>query len=214
MDIKPNDTGTNCNRVAIDKKRTLTDSAEADPQPQPEGWKDETLLRELYWDRGFTLAEVADYFDVSVRTIQYWMGKFDIERRDRNYASRCRPASYTMNVDGYMEWETNNSDRNSTDHVYVHRLLAVAEYGFDAVRGKAVHHLNGISWDNRPENIEALSHSDHARRHTKVDRENQKRIADRYEHSDLSSYEIADEEGVSHMTVLEYHKKYYGGDSA
>jgi len=29
----------------------------------------------------------------------------------------------------------------------------VAEYGTEAVAGRDVHHINGIGWDNRPENI-------------------------------------------------------------
>lgn len=37
--------------------------------------------------------------------------------------------------------------------VPVHKLVAVAEYGIDAVKENDVHHLNTISWDNRPENI-------------------------------------------------------------
>ena len=52
------------------------------------------------------------------------------------------------------------------DHqVLHHRLLAVAKFGFDAVTGNVVHHRNGISWDNRPENIELMTQTDHIRTH-------------------------------------------------
>jgi hypothetical protein len=48
----------------------------------------------------------------------------------------------------------------------VHRLLAIAEHGTDAVAGQHVHHKNGIPFDNRPENLELLSPSEHSKRHT------------------------------------------------
>lgn len=49
--------------------------------------------------------------------------------------------------------------------IYIHRLLAVAEYGYDAVVGKEVHHKNGIPWDNRVENIVPLTATEHRRVH-------------------------------------------------
>jgi hypothetical protein len=49
--------------------------------------------------------------------------------------------------------------------VYVHRLLAVSEYGLDAVTDSEVHHSNQIPWDNRPSNIEVKTPADHAQEH-------------------------------------------------
>ena len=46
-----------------------------------------------------------------------------------------------------------------------HRLLAVAEFGFDAVKDKIVHHKNSIPWDNRPENLEIMTQAEHASLH-------------------------------------------------
>ena len=45
---------------------------------------------------------------------------------------------------------------------YVHRLCAVAEYGFDAVREGHVHHANECKWINSPENLELTNLEDHA----------------------------------------------------
>lgn len=37
--------------------------------------------------------------------------------------------------------------------VPVHQLVAVAEFGIEAVEKHDVHHLNTTHWDNRPENL-------------------------------------------------------------
>ena len=50
----------------------------------------------------------------------------------------------------------------SEDRVYIHRLVYYAEHG-ELPAGFEVHHRNGIPWDNRPGNLEALPPSDHAR---------------------------------------------------
>lgn len=46
-----------------------------------------------------------------------------------------------------------------------HRLQMVAEHGFEELIGKVVHHKNEIPWDNRPDNLELLSPSEHAMVH-------------------------------------------------
>jgi len=48
---------------------------------------------------------------------------------------------------------------------FIHRLVAVAEHGYESVDGKIVHHKNGVPWDNRPENIELLTVAEHNRKH-------------------------------------------------
>jgi hypothetical protein len=92
------------------------------------------------------------------------MQKFDIPRRDAREAApnrRRHPAVFTDR--GYVICATNY--RGTTDSVGIHRLVMVAERGFDAVADKHVHHKNGVRWDNRPENLELLSRTEHAERH-------------------------------------------------
>jgi len=55
--------------------------------------------------------------------------------------------------------------QSKNDQVYIHRLLAIAEHGFDAVKDMDVHHINDIPWDNRPCNVQPLSHAEHSRLH-------------------------------------------------
>ncbi len=49
--------------------------------------------------------------------------------------------------------------------VAVHRLVAAAEYGTEAIRGKHIHHLNGVPFDNRPSNLSPLTPAEHMQQH-------------------------------------------------
>lgn len=69
-----------------------------------------------------------------------------------------------VNKDGYVTWRQSSRNQRRVNFP-VHRLLAVSEYGLDAVVGKEVHHENGIPWDNRPENISLVDSAEHRRIH-------------------------------------------------
>lgn len=134
-------------------------------------WHDRATMYELYVEQKKSASQISDHFDnqVTPRTISHWLNKLDIPIRSAKEARilatlRSRkPCFYTDNF-GYERWETRY--RNKKYVVKVHRLLAVAEYGFDAVAGENdVHHKNGIKWDNRPENIQVLSKKEHNRLH-------------------------------------------------
>lgn len=79
-------------------------------------------------------------------------------------AKGCGHALFRTNTNGYESWRANYNN-GDVDYFKVHRLLAIAEYGSDAVAGKHVHHKNGIPWDNRPENIEVLEEREHLQQH-------------------------------------------------
>jgi hypothetical protein len=74
------------------------------------------------------------------------------------------PPNFWMSPDGYECWTVYDGQRESHT-VRVHRLVAIAEYGFDAVSGNVVHHKNQIPWDNRPENLEPMSRGEHSELH-------------------------------------------------
>ncbi|MFC6964824.1 HNH endonuclease [Halocatena marina] len=92
------------------------------------------------------------------------MDRFDIPRRSAYEAvtnRRLHPAVFTDR--GYVVCASNY--RGSTKSVGIHRLVMIAEHGFDAVAGKDVPHRNGIRFDNRPENLEFPTRGQYAQRH-------------------------------------------------
>ena len=52
-------------------------------------------------------------------------------------------------------------------YVYEYVLIMEAKLGRYLVKGEIVHHINGDEADNRPENLEVLSQSEHIQRHNK-----------------------------------------------
>jgi len=74
-------------------------------------------------------------------------------------------ATYYLNADGYEIWQSRFGEE--TDSLRVHQLLAIANgtspYG--VFGGLHIHHKNDVPWDNRPSNLEVLTHSEHSTRH-------------------------------------------------
>ena len=129
-------------------------------------WKDPSTLDQLYRDEGLSTRAIGNRLGCSHATVQYWMEKLDIDSRPaRCNGGRGNFAPFRTRKDGYEYWTA--SDGDDTDALLVHRLLAVSEFGFDAVCDMHVHHRNRLGWDNRPDNIEVMTPGDHARHHLK-----------------------------------------------
>jgi hypothetical protein len=131
---------------------------------------DEQTLRRLYEERRYSINDIADMADVDYATVHYWMQKHGVARRDKSdelrRLNRKERAHYFTTEEGRTYWRSYNPD-GSDDYVLVYRLLAVAEYGFDAVAGNVVHHRKPIPWLNTPDNIEVMSEEAHGRLHGK-----------------------------------------------
>lgn len=129
-------------------------------------YQNEEWLKEKYIEERKTLDEVGDMVDVDEATIFKWLNYFEIDTRDRSEALKLshsqRPACHFYRFsDGYISehWATKVGD--NILGVPIHRLLAVSEFGFDAVCDKDVHHRNGIPIDNRGENIKLVTKGEH-----------------------------------------------------
>lgn len=126
--------------------------------------RDETWLREKYIEESLSQHEIADLLGCGQMTVSRWCQKHGIETRKANFE---KYGCHTFD-DGYEIFSHRPKD-GSGGFVKVHRLIMVAEEGFDAVEGMEVHHKNGIRWDNRPENLELLTPSNHISLHRNSD---------------------------------------------
>jgi hypothetical protein len=133
-------------------------------------YKDEDTLRREYQNN--SIGQLADKYDVSKSVIHYWIKKFDIKTRKH---PKEKHISLRTNVwgsnPGYEIWQARVD--GEVKRVQHHRLLMVAEHGFDAVSDNVVHHINEIQWDNRPDNLKILTDEEHKRHHSNAqEREN------------------------------------------
>jgi hypothetical protein len=67
---------------------------------------------------------------------------------------------------GYIVIRKPDHPKAHNSYVFLHRLVAEEKLGRFLVDGETVHHINGDRLDNRPENLEVLSHRLHGRLHS------------------------------------------------
>lgn len=120
-------------------------------------YTDETYLYTEYKERKRSTYDIAEDCGVDPSTIQRWLDKFGISKRPNN---KEKNGCFRHKKTGYAVFR-DSSGEGSENRVYIHRLQAVAKEGFEAVKGKHVHHKNGIKWDNRFENLQVLNNSEH-----------------------------------------------------
>lgn len=168
----------------------------------PKPWRDEELMRRLYLDELLSTTDLANKFDCAPSTITAWLDRHDIPTRSiaegraiKGGYHNCVPFGHGNK--GYERWWSDY------EKVLVHRLVAVAEFGFDAVADMDVHHINGIQWDNRPENLELMDSVEHIVMHNrKLTWLDKIRITELYR-AGQSSYDLAPRFDVTSGTILE-----------
>lgn len=142
-------------------------STDNDSSDKSERYKDAEELRSLYHGQLLSSRQIADELGVSKDTINRWLDKHGIEKRGRKEALRLRrlkkPPEISVSESGYIRVRSKLDGKK--EGMGLHRLIAVAEHGVEAVADKVVHHKNGVRWDNRPENLELMEWSEHNKHH-------------------------------------------------
>lgn len=77
---------------------------------------------------------------------------------------RNQYAQFRTNFNGYESWRSHDPDGKQRV-MKVHRLLAIAEFGPEAVKDLHVHHKKNIPWLNTYENICLMHPEDHGKEH-------------------------------------------------
>lgn len=169
-------------------------------------YRNADLMEELYVEQQMSMSEIASELDCSTATVSRWIDRHGIGARELSEASRLsmlkKPAHFHTNNKGRELWAENSGEEY--DIVQVHRLLAVAEYGLDAVVDKHIHHKNEIPWDNRPENLVPMDPSEHLSQHTSGNTRNEKitpKNCRSIQASEMSRERLAAEYGVCEKTV-------------
>lgn len=172
---------------------------------------DEDWLREQYSTKGLSAPEIAELCGVTHQSVYYAMDKFGIERDATRYGDKSKVpyATYYVDDKGYPRWQSKgraNGERKTWNY-HIHRLTAIAEHGYEAVKGKEVHHKNEIPFDNRPGNLEPLTVKEHNESHLALDEPERLAAALMWEASELSSADVGDLFGVSANTVRNYKQR-------
>lgn len=130
---------------------------------QDKPWRDAELINYLYHVKEMSGPEIAEKLGCSVKPIYDRIENTrSISEANRIWTWKLPPKMHTSQ-DGYERFKV-KSNGGSVSFAH-HRLIAVAEYGFDEVADKVVHHKKNIPWDNRPDNLELMDQSAHVREH-------------------------------------------------
>jgi predicted DNA-binding protein YlxM (UPF0122 family) len=198
-----------------DKEHHVNESADKividERLQQDKPWKDAALVNHLYHQEEMSGPEIADKLGCSITPI------YDRIENTRSISEANRiwtwklPLKVRTSSDGYEVFKTKvHGEPKRFAH---HRLMAVAEYGLNALDGKVVHHKNGISWDNRPENLELMDQPNHVREHLEeIARHEKAAIFALVEESNYRTTEIANMFETKKSTVTTVAKRIRDGD--
>ena len=121
------------------------------------------------YHKGFSTHQIGKKFNTSSRTIRTRLDKNKIKRRDRLAQLRKYNEHRIRNAEGvtvhngyyYITTGPHKGKR-------LHRVLMEMHTGITLSRDDQVHHKNGIKTDNRLENLQIMSTSDHSKLHWRI----------------------------------------------
>lgn len=125
-------------------------------------------LRALWLD-GVPTREIAAHFNrrtnaVTARAIRIGLPPRTVVAHPRPEPRACKKCGRAAKQRGtgkktkYIKWFSR----------HLHRVEAEKKIGRPLVKGEIVHHINGDSLDNRPENLAIMTQAEHASLHSKA----------------------------------------------
>lgn len=136
----------------IEARKRNQHNPDVDERLESESW-----LCEKYVDQQKSLRQIATVCDCNEETVRSRLLQYGIERRKPH--NQRHPPHRIQDANGYERVDHKVGDK--IEHILIHRLVAVSEYGFDNVVGKVVHHKNEHKIDNRPSNLQLMTRSEH-----------------------------------------------------
>lgn len=179
-------------------------------------YKDADWLEQKYWREGLTQEEIGELCGVSHTTISNAMQENSVESRNNSLAAQNNYARFVTDSKGYERWWSHSRETDGQCSVAVHRLLAVAEHRFDAVRDKIIHRGGEsgrlppceVPWANWPSNLSIMDVSSHNHHHqTKISWIDILRIREIYRNGDCTRRELGELFGLAEGTVGNIHNK-------
>lgn len=135
------------------------------PDTDTERLSDRRWMEQKYVEEELPQHEIAELCDTTQGNVSLWLDKHGIVGFNK-YHKPTGPVPFCTDPwHGYERWRNRHGEEAQA--VRIHRLIAVAEWGFDAVCGMDVHHKNEVPWDNRAENLELMSRSEHVAHHNR-----------------------------------------------
>lgn len=136
---------------------------------------DRGKLRKWHHEEELLMSEIADRIGCSTSSVSARFKSHGIELDEELVARRRRENArtnyVTFQTDHYGYEVVSCRFKREVDTAKIHRLVAVAVFGLEAVKGKIVHHKTNIPWLNAHDNIELMERSEHRYHHIEKNQE-------------------------------------------
>jgi len=147
--------------------------------PMPKGYTiydiDPGWLKQKYEVEGLSTTDIAELCDYSARHISRLLDKHGIKKRSRLEGVKTEKSreKRSRSMTGKMAGEKNPRYKGgyiSSGYMMIggkrySHTVAEKKYGRKLQAGEVVHHINGDTLDNRPENLQVMTISEHVAMH-------------------------------------------------
>jgi len=130
------------------------------------------ILIKLY-NKGFSTHEIAQKLSTNQQHVWRWMKKYNIQLRSFISAAKNRKGKFNnkrkRSTQGYiLIYYPKHPKADRYGYILEHRLKMEKKLGHYLTFNEIVHHKNGIKNDNRLNNLQLLSRSEHSKLTSKI----------------------------------------------